>query len=212
MQKVFEAFLDRLTESVDDVDLRGAMAAAASELDLRMFAYLLLPSQPADRPRLISNYPARWTSHYLRNHYQKVDPVILHAQCGGCPFRWGSVFGRNGSSPTQQQLFDEAAEFGICCGLTIPVVDRRGDTAAMTFAADERDPAFLRVADRYEQALQLMATCFSRRAASETFGGLPPEKWSSLRYGFRADGGLKEWPERDTVRKRSLRSCGRLTF
>ncbi|WP_353822311.1 autoinducer binding domain-containing protein [Mesorhizobium sp.] len=59
----------------------------------------------------------------------------------------------------QQRLFAEAAEFGICCGLTIPIVDRRGHVAAMTFAAREPS-AFRRVAERYEQALQFMAMCF----------------------------------------------------
>lgn len=64
------------------------------------------------------------------------------------------------TSQVQQRLFDEAAEFSIRCGLTIPIVDRRGCMAAVTFAADEPNPIFIRVADRYEQALQLMATCF----------------------------------------------------
>ncbi|MER8805135.1 autoinducer binding domain-containing protein [Mesorhizobium sp. M0998] len=64
------------------------------------------------------------------------------------------------TSQVQQRLFDEEAEFGICCGLTIPIIHRRGCNAAVTFAADEPYPAFLRVAERYDQALQLMATCF----------------------------------------------------
>ncbi|TIT45686.1 MAG: LuxR family transcriptional regulator, partial [Mesorhizobium sp.] len=62
-------------------------------------------------------------------------------------------------SESEQRVFDEAAQFGICCGLTIPIVDLRGNFAAMTFAADKRDPAFFRVADRYDD-LPYVATCF----------------------------------------------------
>ncbi|WP_051505825.1 autoinducer binding domain-containing protein [Mesorhizobium sp. WSM2561] len=72
----------------------------------------------------------------------------------------GPEHSRTGLSKFEQQLFDEAAEFGIRCGLTIPIVDRRGCVTAMTFAAAQPNPAFLSVAERYEQALQLMATCF----------------------------------------------------
>ena len=42
--------------------------------------------------------------------------------------------------------------------------------------------------------------------------GLPPEKWSSLRYGFRAIWRMQECPRRSTSRKRSSRSSGRWMF
>ncbi|MER8576982.1 LuxR family transcriptional regulator [Mesorhizobium sp. M1409] len=160
MQIVFETFLEKLSESVDETDFREAMASAASGLDLLTFAYLSLPLQPSGEPKLISNYPPPWTAHYLQNQYQRVDPVIMRARRAGCPFRWGSDLRGVETSQVQQGLFAEAAEFGMRCGLTIPIVDRRGCVAAMTFAAHEPNSAFLRVAERYEQALQLMATCF----------------------------------------------------
>ncbi|WP_353842234.1 autoinducer binding domain-containing protein [Mesorhizobium sp.] len=53
------------------------------------------------------------------------------------PLRWESDLRGAEISQVQQRLFVEAAEFGICCGLTIPIVDRRGRAAAMTFAARE---------------------------------------------------------------------------
>jgi LuxR family transcriptional activator of conjugal transfer of Ti plasmids len=157
---VFETLLEQLSECVDEKDFRNAMVRAAASLDLFSFAYLSLPPKSLDDPKLISNYPADWTAHYLRNRYQKVDHVIVRAQCGGCPFRWGSDTLDAATTRIQQRLFDEAAEFGICSGLTIPIIDRRGWVAAMTFAADEPNPTFLRIAERYEQALQLITTCF----------------------------------------------------
>ncbi|RUU25538.1 LuxR family transcriptional regulator [Mesorhizobium sp. M6A.T.Ce.TU.016.01.1.1] len=162
MPLVFETFLERLSQSIDEADFRDAMAEAAGRLDLIFFAYLSLPARPSGKPRLISNYPTRWTRQYLENQYEKLDPVVLRARNGGRPFHWGSNLGGDKMSPAQQQLFDEAAQFSICCGLTIPIVDLRGRIAAVTFAADEPRPVFLRVAERYEQALQLMAACFHR--------------------------------------------------
>ncbi|WP_245316493.1 hypothetical protein [Mesorhizobium wenxiniae] len=50
MQIVFETFLEKLSESVDEADFREAMAGAAAGLELITFAYLSLPSQPVDPP------------------------------------------------------------------------------------------------------------------------------------------------------------------
>jgi hypothetical protein len=41
--------------------------------------------------------------------------------------------------------------------------------------------------------------------------GLPPEKWSSLKYGLWPGGGLKNAEDRDTRRKRLSRSCEKLS-
>ncbi|WP_287093719.1 autoinducer binding domain-containing protein [Mesorhizobium sp.] len=137
MPIVVGTFLERLSESVDETDFREALTSAALGLDLLKFAYLSLPLQPSGEPRLISNYPPPWTAHYLRNQYQRVDPVILRARVADSPFRWESDLRGFEISEVQQKLFVEAAEFGICCGLTIPIVDSRGRAAAMTFAARE---------------------------------------------------------------------------
>ncbi|TIN74366.1 LuxR family transcriptional regulator [Mesorhizobium sp.] len=160
MQAIFERFLERLSESVDEADLRAALADVSSGLDLLAFAYLSLPLRSDEKPTLISNYSASWTARYFENRYQSVDPVIVRARCGGCTFRWGLDLKSFELSQAQQLVFEEAAQFGICCGVTIPIIDRRGNVAAMTFAADEPDPAFFRVANRYEQGLQLIASCF----------------------------------------------------
>ncbi|MER9070651.1 autoinducer binding domain-containing protein [Mesorhizobium sp. M0902] len=62
----------------------------------------------------------------MQSRYQKVDPVIMRARCGGCPFRWESDLRGAARSLVQLRLFEEAAEFNIRCGLTMPIVDRRG--------------------------------------------------------------------------------------
>ncbi|CDX38753.1 LuxR family transcriptional regulator [Mesorhizobium sp. SOD10] len=160
MQFVFETFLEQLSESVDETDFRDAMARAAAAFDLVKFAYLCLPPRAPGKPRLISNYPQRWTAHYLSNHYHAIDPVIARAQGCQCPFLWGLHYSRTGLSDFEQKLFDEAAAFGIRCGLTIPILDKRGNVAAMSFAADGLSPALLRVSERYQEAFRFMATCF----------------------------------------------------
>ncbi|NGO55264.1 LuxR family transcriptional regulator [Allomesorhizobium camelthorni] len=197
MQALFERLLEQLWESVDEADFRGAMADIASELDLLAFAYLSLPMESKGKPTLISNYPAPWTARYLDNRYQSVDPVIVRARCGGCPFRWGSDLKSVEPSGAQNRVFEEAAQFGICSGVTIPIIDRRGNVAAMTFAADGPDPAFFRVTERYEQGLRLIATCFHMFVRGKLSGdrmvdgvSLTPREYECLQWAAR---GKSDW-------------------
>ena len=144
MHRVFQAFIDGLAASGDTERLRTVLADAGAALDLSCFAYLSMPSRRGDAAELISNYPVEWTEHYLREHYERVDPVIVEALKATEPFEWGQEFTTKRLSKPQCALLDEAAQFGIRCGFTVPVHDSRGPVAAVTFAADERRATFQR--------------------------------------------------------------------
>jgi len=136
------------------------MTEAASGLGLSCFAYLALPSRKASKPRLISTYPEGWTSHYLRSRYELIDPVITQALQTAEPFRWGIDMLSNHRSRVQQQFLDEAAEFGIRVGFTVPIHDGHGPIAAMTFATSQHSTGFDIFTSSHTRVLQLMAMYF----------------------------------------------------
>lgn len=164
MHRVFQSFIDGLAESGDAESLRTVLSEASAALDLSCFAYLSLPSRRSDRPQLISSYPAKWTDHYLQQRYERVDPVIVEVLATPEPFEWGCEFSSKPLSKSQHALLDEAAQFGIRCGFTVPIHDPRGPIAAITFAADERRTTFQRCVERNRRVLQLMAMYFHARA------------------------------------------------
>jgi LuxR family transcriptional activator of conjugal transfer of Ti plasmids len=164
MHRVFQSFVDGLGASVDAEGLRSVLSEASAALDLSCFAYLYLPPRRGEAPSLISNYPTDWTGHYLRERYERVDPVIAEALTTPEPFEWGKEFPAKRLSKPQFALLDEAARFGIRCGFTVPIHDPRGPIAAVTFAADERRPAFQRCIEQHRHVLQLMAMYFHAHA------------------------------------------------
>lgn len=133
------------------------MANAALSFDLPCFAYLSMPRDGRAAAALISSYPIAWTQHYLREHYERLDPVIAMAHSQTEPFDWGLTADRFELSAAQARLFDEAAQFGIRCGFTIPIQDGRGPVAAVTFSGDSPHPSFLRTIETNRRVLQLMA-------------------------------------------------------
>ncbi|WP_312014700.1 LuxR family transcriptional regulator [Bradyrhizobium sp. AUGA SZCCT0240] len=152
--------------------LRDAMSQAAAGLDLSCFAYLCMPDKTGGEAGLISNYPSAWTTHYLQSHYERFDPVIIQAIGHPEPFEWGLGVGSLASCKSQE-LFEEAARFGIRYGFTIPIHNDRGPVAAVTFAADERRPQFERTISEHARVLQLMAMYFHAHARGKIGSNRP---------------------------------------
>lgn len=192
MHRIFQHFIDRLVEGIDESALRDAMAEAVLALDLPRFAYLSMPRKRRENARLISTYPRPWTDRYVESRYERLDPVIRRALGYPEPFEWSARAGLGRLSKRQQRLFDEAAEFGIRCGLTIPIHDGRGPIAAVTFAADAYRLPFRRSIETRVRVLQLMAMYFHAHARSclardNTVGGvaLSPRELECLQWAAR---------------------------
>lgn len=160
MHRIFQRFIDLLSAAEDPAGFSDAMAVTAEALDLSCFAYLRLPRRLSGKPRLITTYPEQWTSHYLRSRYERIDPVIARALQNPEPFQWGAGLPSAFTSPEQQRLLDEASQFGIRTGFTVPIHDGRGPIAALTFAANQREAPFELCINSHARVLQLMAIYF----------------------------------------------------
>ncbi len=164
MHRVFQCFIDGLTGSGEAESFRAVLANAGAALDLNCFAYLSLPSRRGDTAEFISTYAVKWTDRYLRERYERVDPVIVKVLATPEPFEWGQESPSTRLTKPQSALLDEAAQFGIRCGFTVPIHDPRGPIAAVTFAADERRASFQRCVEQHRHVLQLMAMYFHAHA------------------------------------------------
>jgi LuxR family transcriptional activator of conjugal transfer of Ti plasmids len=164
MDRTFRTFIDRLHGNADVPALRMALTEITTALDLGTFAYLFAARAPNAQVKLISNYPTSWTSLYLANDYDEIDPVIDMVRQTREPFQWGRDYWSRQPCDQQVQLLEEAAHFGIRCGFTIPIHDPLSRIAAVTFAADDCHPKFTRCVERHRSLLQLLAILFHSRA------------------------------------------------
>jgi DNA-binding CsgD family transcriptional regulator len=143
-------------------------------LDLHSFAYLAIPPAPDTAPELISTYSTFWTSHYLGQNYERIDPVIRRAASATEPFAWGHDVKTKILTPRQTEFFDEARQFGIAHGFTVPIHGSDGRFAAVTFATDQRRPRFRKSVEQNATALQLMAMYFHAHVQrSQSLGTVP---------------------------------------
>lgn len=170
MNRVFRNFVDSLLECVDIQDIHDCLLQITTAFDLSCFAYLSMPDKPGRHAELISTYPRDWTKRYLQEHYERIDPVIQHAHLEEDPFEWGPKIGPSRISQAQHQLFDEAAQFGIRYGFTIPIQSGRDRLSALTFATDEPNPSFRRSVEKKSDVLQLSAMLLHAHACRVRHG------------------------------------------
>jgi DNA-binding CsgD family transcriptional regulator len=164
MHKLFQSFVDGVSDGADGNSLHAALADVAEGFGFPLFAYFSIPSGLRTAAWLISNYSSEWTDRYLHNQYDRLDPVIVHASNAVDPFLWGEGIPEATQAADHLAFFEEASAFGIRRGLTIPIHEQRAQVAAVTFATDERAPLFDRSIELHSRILQLMAFYFHRHA------------------------------------------------
>ena len=125
---------------------------------------------PSGKPvhEFLATLPDGWVDHYLQHDYGDLDPTFQGAMIRLLPFRWRDIGQRNDLTSGQRRVLNEARDFGISYGATIPIhgpdsglsalnvtcaSERQLDEAfeesfrALTWIAVHTHEAFLRLAE-----------------------------------------------------------------
>ena len=89
---------------------------------------------------LASTMPDGWTRRYVSQGYARHDPTVHRLCTSATPFDWSAVLP---DTPTASRVMEEACEFGIRAGITVPFVTLDGEPGGISVSGDriEIDPA-----------------------------------------------------------------------
>ena len=174
MDRVFEEFLHRLHIAADKHQFREALFGIAAEFDVPTFAYITIPRTVKQKLRVISNYAPDWIAHYQLNRYERRDPVVSLARVKRNVFEWGPELAGSEKDGIARSFFDEAADFGIEYGLTIPIEEAGVVVAATTFATDRRRAAYRTCVRRHAPVLKFAVYCFHAHVQQKVNRSYPP--------------------------------------
>ena len=117
------------------------------------FAYVACASHvdPLHPPRgavVLINYPDAWLEHFSASGYAGRDPVFEAAREQVLPFQWTDAAFLSRLRPDQRKILQEAAEYGLEEGFTIPLHVHGALPASCSLIAgpDGVDPLSLRAA------------------------------------------------------------------
>ena len=155
--------LDLLEAARDDRALKGALRGYATRIGFDRFAFLDVRGQDTSA---LSNYPEDWQTHYLKNGYAAIDPVVASAKRTMRITPWSADRHPFLRHSAEWSFFGEAVEFGLRSGLSIPVKTGFGRTAILTFASGGPTPNDLGRLDQYRvrTAVAFLHLTLGRRA------------------------------------------------
>ncbi len=155
MRRPLVDFLDRLQRVSSEADLKAAISRWARELGFQHAAYGNAMVKTGALRIFTGSYPNVWVERYEDAKYLAVDPVVRTSLKGVLPFKWGHKEQRKGFNPVEAQFFDEADDFGISRGFSVPVHGPGGELSVLTVATDEMDSGFHKLIDLYGDVLHL---------------------------------------------------------
>jgi len=130
----------RLTDTIlgaIDEDLSETLKAVAAEIGLCHIAYLRLsPDKSTDVCLLVAvvTYSRLWQHRYFVKRYMANDPVISYGRQASQPFDWETL---PVEDPTTKAFFADALNHSVGRnGLSIPLRNRRGVYAVVSFTSD----------------------------------------------------------------------------
>ncbi|MBD8526677.1 helix-turn-helix transcriptional regulator [Pseudomarimonas arenosa] len=83
-----------------------------------------LDAQHGTQRQVLGDYPEAWVQHYLARDYLSCDPTVAHCRLHATPITWREarllVSSKSGTAHAGR-LFDEAGEFGLADGMSVPL-------------------------------------------------------------------------------------------
>ena len=197
-RKQLDTTLDFL-KSIDGAnsprDVCRKLLPLLDRLGIQNFMAGTIPHPGADRRQQVSNvlidfWPREWTERYFAKNYIASDPAIRHLMTQTSDIRWDELQNRCRSDMAARRIMDEAADFRLRQGITIPLLTIEGDVAGFSFAGEK-----LEISPEDLGMLRLVATyAFGRllliRETPGTGVSLAPREKEALQW---ASEGNSEW-------------------
>ncbi|MGX5843636.1 helix-turn-helix transcriptional regulator [Mesorhizobium sp. ArgA1] len=89
---------------------------------------------------LLDAWPEQWSERYFSKGYLYRDPTIRLVNSGTVPFLWSEIDHLCRVGPYGRRIMDEATEFGLSEGLTIPFATLEGRAVGFSIAGEKLDP------------------------------------------------------------------------
>jgi LuxR family quorum sensing-dependent transcriptional regulator len=87
----------------------------------------------------VSTYSQGWERHFCTRNYFETSPVFRLARVMDRPFNWFELLALPWISKPDKRVFEEAVEFDIGLGITVPIRTRHGESGVFTVTSNPRE-------------------------------------------------------------------------
>lgn len=148
--------LSRVAVSKDVDEARAVMSSYTKDLGFEAFTYhVVRPPGGARAQFYLSSYDDAWVKHYLEEDYVNSDAVVAQAAREITPFTWKDTLDPRHGDGRQMKIFNEASEFEMNNGGSVPIHGPGGSYAILNVATSARDEAFVKHWETHRISLQV---------------------------------------------------------
>jgi len=137
----FYAALQHFSTADSVEDITALCRLHCMQLGFDYFVYALrIPTQFTEaRVIMLKGYPDAWLDHYWENGYAASDPAVIYCGKHIVPIEWhGLAFDK---STLNAQVMNEAADFGLKSGISMPIHSPHGELGILSFSLNRNDAA-----------------------------------------------------------------------
>lgn len=161
MGVVFDRFIESCGEAEDAEALEFELSKSIAGIGFDSYAYIAFRGRShSGRPYVLTNYPDGWHEHYSEQGFVNKDPVIAEAQRTIVPLNWRDLLADNRRLNHERQVIEEARDFGMLNGITIPIHGPSTDFATLTVASDHNGERFRALFEECRYDLHLISLYF----------------------------------------------------
>lgn len=142
-------------ETTEDITRLCVTHCAKMGFDNFIYALRVPTSFAEARIITIKGYPDSWLTHYFENAYYLDDPVIMHCKKHLIPIQWqdlGPV-----STEMGERIMNEATEFGLKGGISMPVHGPTGEFGIFSMTLNEQKKMHLELIQQASPYIHLFA-------------------------------------------------------
>lgn len=134
-------FIGAMKDAETSDAILSELALVMDEFGLTSFAIsgIPLPGENIAPYVLLNGWPTEWFDRYVSQQYVHVDPIIYQARISDDAFVWSEVLHKQTVSPRARKLMDEAADYKMFDGFTVPLHLTGGLQAIVTFGGEKID-------------------------------------------------------------------------
>ncbi|SEQ48562.1 transcriptional regulator, LuxR family [Devosia sp. YR412] len=134
--RTFE-FVERVAASDNAGDIAALLLSEAEQLGFSGLAMgWLPPPDSAEKARFeVAALPPEYFRRYAENHYERDSAIVSHMQTTTAPFRWDEVKVDVEAQPIAHKILQEAWDFDVRWGWSIPIYSQHRLTGFVTTSA-----------------------------------------------------------------------------
>lgn len=134
-------FIRNVERAKTPADVCGAVLKSVKRYGFQNILAGTIPIPGASKPQqeshvILHDWPAGWWERYFSNGYLFVDPAIRRVTSDISPFLWSELNPLCRDDPMAKRVMNEAGDFRLKTGFTVPLVTLEGDVAGFSIAGE----------------------------------------------------------------------------